>query len=48
VPSRYSAIVIPGGMEDFFDELNAALEANTLDDAMHKKISRKYGIEWLE
>ena len=48
VPSRYLAIAIPGGMENFFDELSAAQEAGTLDDAMHRNISRKYGIEWLE
>jgi quercetin dioxygenase-like cupin family protein len=47
-PSRYLAIAIPGGMESFFDELDAALEAGTLNDVMHKSISRKYGIEWLE
>jgi len=46
--SKYLAITIPGGMENFFDELIAAQEAGALDDAMHKKISRKYGIEWLE
>jgi quercetin dioxygenase-like cupin family protein len=47
-PSRYLAIAIPGGMENFFDELSVAQETGTLDDAMHKRISRKYGIEWLE
>ena len=47
-PSRYLGIAIPGGMEDFFDELVAAQEAGALDDATHKEISRKYGIEWLE
>ena len=47
-PSRYLAMATPGGMENFFDELEAALEAGTLDDAMHRKISLKYGIEWLE
>jgi len=47
-PSRYLAIAIPGGMENFFYELSVAQEAGTLDDAMHKKISRKYEIEWLE
>jgi len=47
-PSTYLAMAIPGGMENFFDELDAALEAGTLDDALHKNISRKYGIEWLE
>jgi quercetin dioxygenase-like cupin family protein len=47
-PSRYLAIAIPGGMENFFDELDVALAAGTLDDTMHKEISRKYGIAWLE
>lgn len=46
--SRYLAMAIPGGMENFFDELDSALEAGTLDEAAHKEISRKYGIEWLE
>ena len=41
-------MAIPGGMENFFDDLNTANENGTLDDALHKKISQKYGIEWLE
>jgi quercetin dioxygenase-like cupin family protein len=47
-PSRYLGMAIPGGMENFFDELAMAQETNTLDDTTHKKISQKYGIEWLE
>lgn len=47
-PLRFIAIAIPGGMEQFFDEVAAAKHAGTLDDAMHRKISQKYGIEWLE
>jgi quercetin dioxygenase-like cupin family protein len=46
--SRFLAMAIPGGMENFFDDLSIANEAGTLDDATHKKISLKYGIEWLE
>jgi quercetin dioxygenase-like cupin family protein len=46
--SRYLAMAIPGGMEKFFDDLSAAKAEGTLDDATHKRISRKYGIEWLE
>lgn len=42
------ALAIPGGMELFFDELESALQAGDLDDARHREISRKYGIEWLE
>jgi quercetin dioxygenase-like cupin family protein len=47
-PSRYLGIAIPGGMENFFDELAMAQEAGNLDNVTHKEISRKYGIEWLE
>jgi len=46
--SRYLAMAIPGGMENFFDELAAAQEAGILDDAVHRRISLKYGMEWLE
>jgi mannose-6-phosphate isomerase-like protein (cupin superfamily) len=45
---KFITMTIPGGMEYFFDELGTAKENGTLDDALHKKISRKYGIEWLE
>ena len=45
---RFLTLTVPGGMENFFDELGTAKENGTLDDALHKKISRKYGIEWLE
>jgi quercetin dioxygenase-like cupin family protein len=47
-PSRYLGVAIPGGMENFFDELVTAQEAGVLDEATHRKISLKYGIEWLE
>lgn len=46
--SRYLGVAIPGGMENFFDELAAAQAAGILDKATHGKISLKYGIEWLE
>ena len=47
-PSNYLGIAIPGGMEKFFDALAAAEEAGKLNDATHREISAKYGIEWLE
>lgn len=47
-PLRILALAIPGGMEQFFDELEAALQDGRLDDAKHRAISGKYGIEWLE
>lgn len=46
--SKYIGIAIPGGMEAFFDELDKAREGGMLDEPMHRRISRKYGIEWLE
>ena len=47
-PLKFITMTIPGGMEEFFDELSAAKDAGTLNDGTHKEISRKYGIEWLE
>jgi mannose-6-phosphate isomerase-like protein (cupin superfamily) len=48
VPLRILALAIPGGMEQFFDELEFAMQDGSLDDEKHRQISRKYGIEWLE
>lgn len=47
-PLRILALAIPGGMEKFFDELESAMQEGNMDDARHREISRKYGIEWLE
>ena len=47
-PLRIVALAIPGGMEQFFDELESAMQDGSMDDAKHREISRKYGIEWLE
>ncbi len=47
-PLKILALAIPGGMELFFDELEATLQEGGMDDAKHRAISRKYGIEWLE
>jgi|SRR5690349_21256224 len=47
-PLKFLTMTVPGGMEYFFDEVGAAEVDGTLDDALHKEISRKYGIEWLE
>ena len=48
VPLRILALAIPGGMEQFFDELESVMQGGSMDDTKHKEISRKYGIEWLE
>jgi len=47
-PLKILALAIPGGMEKFFDELEAAMQDGRIDDATHKDISQRYGIEWLE
>ncbi|MCI0553497.1 MAG: cupin domain-containing protein [Anaerolineae bacterium] len=47
-PLKILAMAIPGGMEYYFDELEAALALGPLDDRAHNEISLKYGIEWLD
>ena len=47
-PLRIMVFAIPGGLENYFDEVESALENNSLDGETHTKISRKYGLEWLE
>lgn len=47
-PSHYLFMTIPAGLDRWFDALESAREAGTLDDAMYRKLSQDYGIEWLE
>jgi mannose-6-phosphate isomerase-like protein (cupin superfamily) len=47
-PLKILALAIPGGMEQFFDELESAMQDGSMDDARYREISRRYGIEWLE
>ena len=47
-PSRSLFMAIPAGLDQWFDALEAAQNAGTLDDAMYHKLSLEYGIEWLE
>ena len=45
----YLFAAVPGGfLEHMFDEIEAAEKDGTLDDPTHRKISLKYGVEWLE
>ena len=41
-------MAIPAGLNGWFDALDAARQDGTLDDAMCRKLSLQYGIEWLE
>lgn len=45
---RIMVYAIPGGLENYFDEVDAALENGSFDNEIHALISRKYGLEWLE
>ena len=45
---RIMVYAIPGGLENYFDEVESALQNGTLDNETHTKISMKYGLEWLE
>jgi mannose-6-phosphate isomerase-like protein (cupin superfamily) len=47
-PLKIMVHAIPGGLEGYFDEVEAALQAGSLDADMHTSISAKYGLEWLE
>ena len=45
---RIMVCAIPGGLENYFEEVEAALQNGSLDNETHTKISLKYGLEWLE
>ena len=45
---RIMVFAIPGGLENYFDEVEAALQNGSFTNETHAKISLKYGLEWLE
>ena len=45
---HYLFITIPAGLNPWFDALDAARQADTLDDALYRRLFLEYGIEWLE
>jgi len=47
-PLKIMVYAIPGGLENFFNEVETALENGSLDKETYTKISTHYGIEWLE
>lgn len=47
-PLKLLVFAIPGGLERYFDEVDTALQKGAPDKELHKKISTKYGLEWLE
>jgi len=46
--SRYLFMAIPAGLDQWFDALESARNDGRLNDAMYRKLSLEYGIEWLE
>jgi mannose-6-phosphate isomerase-like protein (cupin superfamily) len=40
--------VIPGGLENYFDEMESALQRGPLDRETFLSISKKHGLEWLD
>lgn len=47
-PLRIMVHAIPGGLEHYFDEVDAALQNGSFNAELHSEISKKYGLEWLE
>ena len=47
-PLRIMVHAIPGGLEHYFDEVDAALQDGSFNNEVHTQISLKYGLEWLE
>lgn len=47
-PSRYLFMVVPGGLDQWFDALADAKSDGALNDATFAKLSLDYGIDWLE
>lgn len=46
--SRYLFMTVPAGLDQWFDALDAARRDGRLDDALFRRLSGEYGIEWLE
>jgi mannose-6-phosphate isomerase-like protein (cupin superfamily) len=47
-PLRIMVHAIPGGLEHYFDEVDAALQNGSFNTESHTEISKKYRLEWLE
>lgn len=47
-PLRIMVHAIPGGLEHYFNDVDAALQNGSFDAEIHTQISKKYGLEWLE
>ena len=47
-PLRILVYAIPGGLENYFNEVEAALHNGSFNAEVHTEISKKYGLEWLE
>ncbi len=46
--SRYLFMVVPAGLDRWFDALARAKSDGTLDDVIFAKLSVEYGIDWVD
>jgi quercetin dioxygenase-like cupin family protein len=47
-PSRYLFMVVPAGLDRWFDAVAVAKSDGTLNDEVYHRLSHEFGIEWLE
>jgi mannose-6-phosphate isomerase-like protein (cupin superfamily) len=47
-PLKIMVHTIPAGLENYFDEVEAAIQNGSLDAELNTQISSKYGLQWLE
>ena len=47
-PLRIMVHAIPGGLENYFNEVDTALQNGSFSAKVHAEISKRYGLEWLE
>ena len=46
--SRYLFMVVPAGLDQWFDAVARAKDDGLLDDALFRELSEAYGLEWVE
>lgn len=47
-PLKIMVYAIPGGLENYFNDVDTALENGSFNAEVHTEISAKYGLQWLE
>lgn len=47
-PLKIMVHAIPAGLENYFNEVDDALQRGALNEETHNQISSRYGLEWLK